>query len=134
MIYRLRIAFAALIMLVLFLLVIAGGVIAVLVFIVGYVATGSDWLRSRVTSFGQALDSAANVPFMDGHPKETVSSHAGRYFEAKYGNAYKGRPATQPALVIPWQAKFVRWLTDLAEPDHVLRAVEDWTIEKNVPL
>lgn len=134
MIYRLKIALLGLVMLVLFLLVIAGGVIACLVFLLGYVLTGSDWLRSRVTSFGRALDQGANVPFMDGHEKEPISSHVGRFYEAKYGNAYKSRPPTIPDLVIPWQAKFVRWLTDLAEVDHVYKSVEDWAVEKGLPL
>ena len=131
---RLLIAFAALIMWVLFGAIIAVAFCFVPVLMVAYVCTGSAWLYSRVGAFGQALDSCANVPFMDGHPKETISSHAGRYYEAKYGNPYKNRGPTQQDLVIPWQAKLVRWLTDMAEENHVLKAVEEWAITTGVPL
>lgn len=134
MIQRIKIVIAAIIMLVLFLAVIIPAAISVPFLLAAYVLTGSDWLRSRVTSFGQGLDGAANVVLMDGHPKETISSHAGRFYEAKYGNPYEGRPATQPDLVIPWQARFVHWLTNLAEPGHVLKSVEQWTIDQKVPL
>lgn len=134
MISRLKVALAALVMLVLFLLLILPAAFMVPFLLVVYVLTGSEWLRSHVTSFGQGLDGAANVVLMDGRPQETISSHAGRYYEAKFGNAYEGRPPSIPDLVIPWQARFVKWLTDLVEPDHVYKSVEQWTIEKGVPL
>ena len=134
MIFRLKIAIAALVMLVLFLTIIIPAAIAVPFLLVVYIFAGSDWLRSRVTSFGQGLDGAANVVFLDGHPKETISSHVGRWYEKKYGNAYEGRPPSIPDLVIPWRARFVKWLTDKGEPDHVYKSVEQWAVDKGVPL
>lgn len=132
---RLGICFAALVMLVLFVIVIAAAVVVTLPLLVVYLFNASAWLYDRIGKFGQALDSCANVPFLDGHPKETISSHVGRFYEAKFGNPYKLRPyATQPDVVIPWQAQFVKWLTDLAEKDHVLHAVEQWAVDDRVPL
>ena len=134
MIQRLKIALAALIMLVLFLLVITAGTVATLIGLVVYIFRDSAWLRARITTFGRSLNAAAGVFFADTEGHETISSWAGRNYTAKYGNKYKNLPATLPDLVIPWQAKFVRWLTDLAEPDHVYKAVEEWTVEKGIPL
>lgn len=134
MIERVKLLFAALFMLIVFLLIIIVGVVLTIIFLIGYLITGSAWLRSRVTNFGIGLDQAANVVFMDGNPKETISSHAGRYYEAKYGNPYKGRPATRPGLVIPWQAVAVCTVTNLGEKDHVLNAVEQWAVDAAIPL
>lgn len=132
---RFGICVAAIVMLVLFVIVIAVAVLCVPPLMLAYFIGGSEWIYKRVGAFGQGLDQAANVPFMDGHPKETISSHAGRYFEAVYGNPFKGRIVpSNPTVVIPWQAKFVKWLTDLAEKDHVLHAVEQWAVDDRVPL
>ncbi len=131
---RLAIAFAAIVMLICFLTVIVGALVALPLFILGYVITGSDWLYARIGAFGHGLDSCANVPWLDGHPKETISSHTGRFYEAKYGNPYKKRPATNPDQVIPWQAAFVKWLTDKAETNHVYKAVEQWAVDAKIDL
>lgn len=134
MMKRIAIAFAAMVMWVLFGIEVWIAFIAFPVLCLAWIFNSSDWLQQRLTSYGQALDSCANVVFMDGHPKETISSHVGRFYEARYGNPYKGREMTRPDLVMPWQALFVKWLTDFAETDHVLKAVEQWAIDANVAL
>lgn len=131
---RLLVAFAAMVMWLAFGLVVGAAFIVFPVLTAVWVCNGSEWLRDRLTKYGQALDSCANVPFLDGHPKETISSHVGRFYTARYGNAYKLLPATNPDLVIPWQCVFVRWLTDKGEPDHVYKAVEQWAVDAKVPL
>lgn len=134
MIQRLKLTTVAFIMLVLFLLVIAVAVIATILGLVVYVFRDSAWLRSRITTFGRSLDAAAGVFFADMEGHETMSGWSGRCYTRKYGNVYKGLPATDADFVIPWQAKFVKWLTDLAEVDHVYKSVEQWTIDQNIPL
>lgn len=105
------------------------------VLITAYLFTGRARLYREVGNAGKAMDQLCNVVFLDGHPKETVSSHAGRYYEAKYGNPYKGRPnALRPNLVIPARYRFVHWLTDKFERDHARKAVEQWTIDAGLPL
>lgn len=92
--------------------------------LVWFLLTGSVAAEAFVGFRGRALDQLCNAVYFNGDPRETISSHCGRYYEAKYGNPYKGRPATHPDLVIPWSVQFVHRLTSLAEKDHVLRAVQ----------
>jgi prepilin-type processing-associated H-X9-DG protein len=134
MMRRLGIAFAAMVMWLLFGAVVWVTFVLFPLLTVAWVLRDSDWLRTRLTRYGQALDSAANVTFLDGHPKETISSHVGRYYTIKYGNPYKTIYASDPLLFLPWQCVFVKWLTDLAESDHVYHAVEQWALDAAVPL
>lgn len=131
---RCAIAIAVMVMWISFGLVVWVGFVLVPFAVVAYVCRESEWLYKRIGGYGQALDSCANTLFMDGHPKETISSHCGRYYETKYGNLYKNRPATNPEVVLPWQAIFVKWLTDIGEVDHVYKAVEQWAIDTQVDL
>lgn len=131
---RLAIAFAALFMMTAFIIIILIGVVMALVFIVGYILSDSAWLRDRLTKFGQSIDAAANVVLLDGHPKETISSHVGRIYSAKYGNPIKNMPVVNPNLVIPWPAPVVKWITNFGEKDHVYHAVESWAVEQKVPV
>jgi hypothetical protein len=96
----------------------------VAVALLGFAVTGREGFGRYVSYRGKSFDQVCNTYWFNGHPKETISSHAGRYFEAKYGNPYKGRPATDPELVIPRWARAIAWLTNLAEADHCLKAVE----------
>jgi hypothetical protein len=125
---------AALFMLVAFLVIVLIGVVLALVFLIGFLFSGSAWLRDRITKFGQALDSAANVVLLDGHPKETISSHVGRMYSAKFGNPYKAMPVTNPDFVLPWQARIVFAITNFGEADHVYHAVEEWAVDANIEL
>jgi hypothetical protein len=90
-----------------------------------FLVSGSDEAREFVGFKGKALDQVCNAVYFGGHPKETVSSHAGRFYEAKYGNRYKGRPASDPDIEIPLWAKAVHAVTEIAEKGHVLKAVEE---------
>lgn len=104
--------------------------VALPLLILRYVIVGTDSARSHVKLPGKALDQVVNCAFFGGHPKETLSSHCGRYFEAKYGNPYEGIQPSEPRERIswwediPWWAHVVRWVTDIAEKDHVLKAIE----------
>lgn len=131
---RLLLLVAAIFMLFAFMAIVLGGVFLSLVFLLAFLVTGSDWLKERITRFGQAVDSAANVVLLDGHPKETISSHVGRMYTAKYGNEYKTLPITDPDLVLPWPAPMVRFITDLGQKDHVFRSVEMWAYNSNVEI
>lgn len=131
---RIALAFAALFMLIVFITIILIGAVMALFFLLGYIVTGSEWLRDRLTKFGQGIDSAANVILLDGHPKETISSHVGRMYSAKFGNVYKGMAPTDPDYVLPRIAIIVMHITDIGEPDHVYKAVEEWAVEAKVPL
>ncbi len=134
MIKRLAIAFAAMCMWFMFGVEVSIAFAAFPFLTAVWVVRDSDWLRKRLTAYGQALDQCANVVFMDGHPKETISSHVGRIYSAKYGNGYKGMLGLKPDLVIPWQAVFVHWVTDFAEPDHVYKSVEAWAVASDIDL
>lgn len=92
--------------------------------LVWFLITGSVTAQEFVSFRGMSLDQVCNAVYLKGDPRETVSSHCGRFYEAKYGNPYKRRPATNPDLVIPWRVQFVHRLTSLAEKDHVLKAVQ----------
>lgn len=92
--------------------------------ILRYAVTGKPAHRDAVKLPGKSLDQFCNAAWFGGHPKETVSAHCGRYFEAKYGNPYEGLQPTDPSTQIPAWAHLVRWVTDLAEKDHVLKAIE----------
>lgn len=92
--------------------------------LVYWVATGSDAVRAWVGAFGKAEDQAANAAVLGGHHKETVSSHAGRWMELKYGNPYDRIPARDPGLRLPMWVLAVHTVTGLFEKDHVLKAVE----------
>lgn len=99
-----------------------------------WVIKNRNGLRDRLTRYGQALDSCSNVIVFDGHPKETISSHVGRMYSAKYGNPDKGLVITDANFKLPFMAKFVYWLTNLGESRHCYKAVEVWAVEAQVPL
>lgn len=107
-----------------------GGIVVILLQLLGialYRASGNEAIKEWVTVTGEATDCLANAAWFDGDFRETVSSHTGRWFTAKYGNSYHsdiGTTPTQPDLVIPWKFRFVAWLTDKFETDHVYRAIE----------
>lgn len=76
-------------------------------------ALGNDNIRAWVYRTGKAIDQFNNAAWFGGLPQETVSSHAGRWFIDT-----SGRP-------IPLKFRFVTWLTDLFEQDHVIKAIEE---------
>lgn len=90
-----------------------------------WLLTGWQSVYAWVGRTGKSSDQLANAGVLGGHHKETVSSHAGRYYEAKFGNSYKGRPATDSSIKIPVWAVVVNRITGLIEKDHVLKAVEE---------
>lgn len=115
---RLRITILGL----LFWLVFSPGVVLTLVCqfyaIVKYLFTGSESARAWVTKTGQGTDALNNAAWFDGDQRETISSHTGRWVES-------GQP-------LPLKFRFVRWLTDLFEQDHAVKAIEEPF--KNQPL
>lgn len=85
-----------------------------------YVATGNERIRDWVYRTGKAVDQLANAAWFHGHPKETVSSHAGRWLRAEgLGLALDAKTTSVPSWVLA-----VRWLTDLVDAGHVRRAIE----------
>ena len=73
-------------------------------------ALGNDNIRAWVYRTGRALDQLNNAAWFGGHAQETISSHTGRYL--RYGGK------------LPWRFRFVHWLTNWFETDHVVKAIE----------
>lgn len=84
--------------------------IALPLFILAY-ACGADNVRPWVYRVGKALDQTANAALFGGHPKETISSHTGRWL-------ISGRD-------VPWQFAAVDALTGLFERGHCIKAIEE---------
>lgn len=79
---------------------------------VRYIVTGKPEHRDAVKRPGKALDQVVNCAYFGGNPKETLSSHAGRWlFE-------------QHSLPVPWWVGVVEKITGLFEKDHVIKAIE----------
>jgi len=83
-------------------------------------AVGNDHIRDWIYRTGKAIDQLDNASIFGGHPKETISSHTGRWLLDT-----SGRP-------IPLKFRFVNWLTNLFEKDHCIKAIEEPF--KNLPL
>lgn len=80
--------------------------------ILRYVIVGTESARNAVKLPGKALDQVVNCAYFGGNPKETLSSHAGRWlFE-------------QHSLPVPWWVGVVEKITGLFEKDHVIKAIE----------
>lgn len=79
--------------------------------ILRYVVTGKPEHRDAIKLPGKALDQLCNCAYFGGHPKETISSHAGRWLSEAPDRA-------------PWWAKVVARLTDVFEENHVFKAIE----------
>ncbi len=91
-----------------------GGLVVLVLFplMVGrYVLTGNAAHREAVKNRGKALDQLFNVTFFGGNPKETLSSHAGRWL-------------TEAPERAPWWVKVVATITGWVEKDHVHKAIE----------
>jgi hypothetical protein len=113
---RLGKAFAAFLMWLIFGLVALVTIVLQLLGILIWMATGRQSIYDWVKDTGKAIDSLANAAVFRGHPKETVSSHAGRYIQ---------RERVDPTRPAPRWARFVAWLTGLFEPDHTVKAIEE---------
>jgi hypothetical protein len=85
-------------------------IVAFLPVCIGLYACGNDAIRDWVYRVGKALDQLCNAALFNGFPQETISSHTGRYVKS--------------GLPMPWKFRFVRWLTDLFEKDHAIKAIE----------
>lgn len=83
-----------------------------------YLLTGSEIEKKWVTSTGQGSDGPSNASWFGGDPRETISSHTGRWIQS-------GQP-------MPRKFRFVAWLTNLFEQDHAVKAIE--SAFKNQPL
>jgi len=108
---RLGKACAALLMLIVFG---AGTVLAlplVLIAIAVYALTGSAWCEEYVGFRGKSFDQVCNAYWCGGHPKETISSHAGRWIAS--------------GLPLPLWVRVVRAVTDVFERDHCVKAIEE---------
>ena len=80
-------------------------------------ALGNDNIRNWIYRTGKAMDQLCNAALCGGLPQETVSSHAGRWYQHVVDN-----PADN--LTIPLRFRFVRWLTDKFETGHIIKAIE----------
>ena len=108
---RIRTALMALI----FWLVFGLGVVVTLLGQLGgiilFAFSGDEALRDWIYRTGKGTDGINNAAWFGGNPKETISSHTGRWYAS-------GRAD------IPLKFRFVKWLTDRFEQDHVLKAIE----------
>lgn len=71
-------------------------------------------LRNFVYRVGKAEDQLINALLFGGNPKETVSSHTGRWIK-------RGRPDVRARFLFV----FVEWLTGRFEKDHCTNAIEE---------
>ncbi len=85
--------------------------------IVAWLFTGNKKIEEWVKVTGKASDQCNNAAFYHGHPKETISSHAGRWYRAYINNE------VEEYLVPDWVFMVDR-ITDIFERDHVLKAIE----------
>jgi hypothetical protein len=74
-------------------------------------ACGAENLRPWVYRVGKALDQTSNAALFGGNPKETVSSHAGRWIVSG-----RNMPAWVPV---------VDRATGIFEDDHCVKAIEE---------
>ena len=110
---RLGEAFAAALMWLLFTIPMLPVLVVVLPLrILWYTLTGDATMREKVAIPGKALDQLVNATYFGGHPKETVSSHAGRWL-------------TEAPDRAPGWVRVIAWLTNLFEKDHVVKAIEE---------
>jgi len=79
--------------------------------IVAFLLTGSDYAAEFVGFRGKSLDQVCNAVYCGGHPKETISSHAGRWIVS--------------GLPLPVWVRVVRAVTDIFERDHCVKAIEE---------
>ena len=111
----------------LFWLVFGTGTLLVLVCqfvgIIVYLCTSNESIRAWVTRTGQGTDALNNAAWFSGDQRETISSHAGRWYQYVIDN-----PAED--VKIPLRFRFVRWLTDKFEPGHVIKVIEEPFIGK----
>lgn len=75
-----------------------------------YAVTGSDAVRAWVTKTGQGTDGLNNAAWFGGDPRETISSHTGRWIAS-------GKP-------VPLRFRFIHWLTNLFEEDHAVKSIQ----------
>jgi len=73
-------------------------------------ALGNDHIRAWVYRTGKAIDQLDNASIFGGDPKETISSHCGRWVVS--------------GLTLPLKVRFVVMLTNLFEQDHCVKAIE----------
>jgi len=91
-----------------------GAVVVLVAFpllILRYAILGTEDARNDVKLPGKALDQLFNSFFFAGNPKETLSSHAGRWLSEAPERA-------------PWWAHVVDRITGLFEENHVFKAIE----------
>lgn len=109
---RLGEAFAALLMWAFFGVAIVIFLAAFPLLVLRYVIVGTPSAREFVKQSGKSLDQVVNCAYFGGHPKETISSHAGRWLFEKHG------------LEVPWWVEVVARITDVFEEQHVIKAIE----------
>lgn len=119
-------ACAALLMWALFAAATAATLIVQPLAILVWLVTGQRSLYIWVNATGKAADQLVNAAIFGGHHKETVSSHAGRWYERRDGNPHEDPPITpaDPMIEIPMRFYLVHEITNLFEADHVLKSVE----------
>jgi len=113
MIKRIAIGLLALVLWAVFGLINVIGWVGIPLSILYYVITGDSSTRDYVARYGKAIDQAANVVLLDGHHKETISSHVGRKIVA--------------GVELSLTEGFIVWLTNLVEKDHCVKAIEQYS-------
>ena len=88
-----------------------------LIGIILFAFIGDEDLRDWIYRTGKGTDGINNAAWFGGNPKETISSHTGRWYQHAVDN-----PADH--VEIPLRFRFVRWLTDHFEQGHVIKAIE----------
>jgi len=110
MIARLRQAALGLLFWVAFGIPVLMSLIVLPLFILAY-ACGAENIRPWVYRVGKALDQTSNAVLFGGHPKETVSSHAGRWIVS-------GRD-------MPLWVPVVDYATGIFEAEHCVKSIEE---------
>lgn len=80
-------------------------------------------LRNAVYRIGKAEDQLLNAALLGGNPKETISSHVGRWVLKR-----------RPDVGRRWMFVFVERITNAFEPDHCVKAVEAPFLAANEPI
>lgn len=113
---RLRKAVAALMMLVVFsVLVVLVVIPACAIGTLLWLLNGSEKIYVWVKKAGKSLDQCCNTLLPNGHPKETISSHVGRWILAEQ----EGR------VRAPIWAHALNWVLHQFDDNHALDAIEE---------
>ena len=104
-------ALAAFLMLIFFIFGAIVGIIVSCGNILWWIFSGKDSEEDYIYRVGKAMDQVTNAALFAGHPKETISSHVGRWIVS--------------GKQMPWWATAIDWITNLVDTDHCVDGIEE---------